>query len=197
MRRCRRSWRFTAWIAAAFLLGLGIAPAGLAQSLFDVGANYSYVHANMPPGGCGCFSMNGGEGWASYNLNGHFSVVGDFAAQRASNVIGTGGGLTLISYVFGPRYTMNGFHRIKPFGQALVGGAHASGSLAPGSSGLAGSPNAFAAVAGGGANFVLSERFAVQLIEADYYFTNFANGTNDRQNNFRISAGIVVRFGAR
>jgi len=38
----------------------------------------------------------------------------------------------LTSHLAGPCYTARGFDRFKPFGQVLFGGAHASGSLAPG-----------------------------------------------------------------
>ena len=30
---------------------------------------------------------------------------------------------------------------------------------------------------------------------AEYFLTKFPDGLNNRQNNFRYSAGIVVRFG--
>ena len=29
----------------------------------ELGANYNYARTNAPPGGCGCFSLNGGSGW--------------------------------------------------------------------------------------------------------------------------------------
>ena len=39
-----------------------------------------------------------------------------------------------------------------------------------------------------------SRRFAVRLIEADYLLTTFDNGTNNHQNNLRVSAGVVLHF---
>jgi hypothetical protein len=35
------------------------------------------------------------------------------------------------------------------------------------------------------------------MIEADYLLTTVDNGSNNHQNNLRISAGIVVHFGTR
>jgi hypothetical protein len=58
------------------------------------------------------------------------------------------------------------------------GGVHASGSLAPGNVLIDGSSNAF----------------AIRALEADCFMARFKNGVNDRQNNLRLSAGIVVRF---
>ena len=98
------------------------APAA-AQSL-DIGANYNYVHTNAPPGGCGCFALNGGSAWLGVNLTRSFGIVGEVASQHGSD---SSGDLMLTSYLAGPRYTVHGFDRFKPFGQVLVGGAHASG----------------------------------------------------------------------
>ncbi len=180
----------------ACLFTLSISPRAAAQAL-DVGADYAYVHSNLPPGGCGCFSMNGVNAWAGFNFAPHFAVVGEVGIEHASNIAGTSGDLTLTSYLFGPRYTMHRQGRFHPFVQALVGGAHASGSEAPGTNGLSGSSNAFAAAVGGGLNFAFTERISFRLIQADYYFSDFKNGSNDHQNNLRIGAGIVFRFGRK
>ena len=173
------------------------APAARAQAgepPFEVGADYNYVRANGPPGGCGCFSMNGGNIWASVRLAHGFSAVGEFSGQYSNDVNATGADLTLYSYVFGPRYTLGSSRRWRPFAQLLVGGAHASGAFEPAASGASGSSNAFAMVAGGGLDADVTSHFALRLFEADYYLTLFPNGVNGHQNNLRISAGIILRF---
>ena len=81
-----------------------------------------------------------------------------------------------------------------PYGQVLFGGTHAGGTLAPGSSGIAGSANAFAMTAGGGVEVEVRRRLAIRPAEVDYFLTRFANAVNDHQNNFRFSAGVVFRF---
>lgn len=175
----------------------------------EVGLDYNYVHANGPPGGCGCFSMNGGNGWVGLRLTNSFSAVGEFSAQHAGNIDNTGEDLTLFSYLFGPRFTLRKSERILPFGQVLVGGAHSTGTFEPSpgvgaglrsfspaavSGGGSGSFNAFAMVAGGGLDLKVSRHFGIRAFEADYYFTHFPNGVNDHQNNLRIAAGIIFRF---
>ncbi|MGB8521842.1 MAG: hypothetical protein WCD43_02655 [Candidatus Acidiferrales bacterium] len=40
----------------------------------------------------------------------------------------------------------------------------------------------------------LSPRFAVRVIQIDYYLTNFANATNDHQNNLLVGAGFVFHW---
>jgi len=84
---------------------------------------------------------------------------------------------------------------LRPFGEALIGFAHATGSLveqpnpAAGNAGLA-----LAATLGGGIDLVASQRITICLTQADYLATTFDNNTGDNQNNQRISAGLVPRF---
>ena len=40
----------------------------------------------------------------------------------------------------------------------------------------------------------MSRRFAIRAFEADYLLTTFDNGSNNLQNNFRISVGAVIHF---
>jgi outer membrane immunogenic protein len=189
----------TKTIALLLLLGFAaMAPRTAAAQrgdLVDVGVDYNFVRTNAPAGDCGCFAMNGGSGWVGFNFSHSFGIVGEIAGQHASNISSTGTDLTLTSYLAGPRYTWGRAHHFAPFAQALLGGAHASGSLAPGSSGLAGSANAFALTAGGGLDVSFTRRIALRAFEADYYLTRFDNGVNDHQNNVRIAAGVILRFG--
>jgi len=160
----------------------------------NVGIDYNYVRTNAPPGGCGCFNLQGGDGWLSLNFTRHVAIVGLVSGQRATDIDGSGEDLTLTTFVAGPRYSLALTRRFVPFAQVLLGGAHASGSLAPGNVVIDGSSNAFAMLAGGGLDIGLNRHFAIRALEADYFMTRFKNGVNDRQNNIRLSAGIVVRF---
>ena len=186
---------FRAAILLAACLGLLLLSASRiwAQSeRMELGANYNYVRTNAPPGDCGCFSMNGGSGWFGYNFGRGLGLLGEVGSQYASNINSTTADLTLTSFLVGPRFAWHRGHRIAPFGEVLVGGAHASGAL---TSGRSGSENAFAMAAGGGVDIKLGRHVALRLLQADYYLTRFDNGGNDHQNNLRIGEGIVVRFG--
>jgi outer membrane immunogenic protein len=183
------------------LLGLTLilVPAKLAilraqtMSLLEAGGNYNYMRTNAPPGGCGCFSLNGGAAWISYNPFGQLAIVGELSVQHASNVLGSGAGLTLTSYQAGPRYRFPQVRRLVPFAQVLLGGSHASGSYAS-NTGLA---NGFAATMGGGIDVELTNRVAIRAFQADYAFTHFPNGVNDHQNNLRLSMGVAFKLGKR
>ncbi len=165
-------------------------------SRIEVGGDYNWIHSNAPPGGCGCFSGYGGDGWASVRLTSQFSLAGEGATQNATKVNGTAAGIRIISFLAGPRFEVHSRRRLAPFGKVLVGGAHASGELTPLSSGVAGSATVFAFTAGGGADFGITPAFSVRLVDAEYFYTRFVNGTNDHQNNIRLAAGIVIHLGS-
>jgi outer membrane immunogenic protein len=155
-----------------------------------VGVDYTNIQSNGPPGGCGCFSMNGGNVWVSLGSLWNLSAVAEVGSAGARNVDGSGTSLTITSYLFGPRYTWRKFHRVQPFAQALVGAARANGSF-----GQTLGANAFASSGGGGLDVNLFPHFSLRAFEADYYFTRFTNGINDHQNNLQLGAGIIFEFG--
>jgi peptidoglycan-associated lipoprotein len=160
----------------------------------ELAVTYTYLHTNAPPDACGCFSMNGGGASFAYPLKHSFSVVAEAGAFTARNINSTGLDLTLSSYLGGGRYSLRRFQRFTPFAQLLLGAAHASGSLSPSQSGL-GSSTAFAMAAGGGLDANLGHHLAFRVFQTDYLLTLLPNGTNNRQNNFRFSTGIVFLFG--
>lgn len=161
----------------------------------EIGANYSFVHTNAPPGNCGCFQMNGGAGWFAYNFMPELALVGEVGGEYASNIKGATSDLRLTSFLAGPHYSWHHYKRYAPFGQVLLGEAHASGALTPAASGLAGSANAFAMAAGGGLDLEIAPRWRLRVVQMDYYLTRFNNGINDHQNNLRVGVGIAYRFG--
>jgi hypothetical protein len=49
--------------------------------------------------------------------------------------------------------------------------------------------------AGGGIDLKVSKHFSIRAAQADYLLTKIPDGLHNRQNNSRLSAGIVLRFG--
>jgi outer membrane immunogenic protein len=164
------------------------------QGRFQAGVEYNYLRANAPPGGCPCFSLEGGDAWFGYRLIRSFTLTGELASQHSSSIYGTGADLTLLSYLFGPRYALHHYRHFVPFAELLLGGAHADGSLAPSNTGLGGSSNVFALATGGGVDVPLSRHVSFRAARVDYYLTEFANGVNGHQNNLRVSSGLVLSF---
>jgi peptidoglycan-associated lipoprotein len=160
----------------------------------EVALTYSWTHTNAPPQGCACFSLNGGAAVFAYGFTRSISVVAEAGAGTNGNVNSTGKGITLSDYLIGLRYTHRSHARVEPYGQLLLGAAHASGALAPSQIGL-GATSSFAMSAGGGVDFIVNRHFAIRALQADYLLTLLPNRTNNRQNNFRLSTGLVFRFG--
>jgi hypothetical protein len=166
----------------------------------ELALGYSYLPSNAPAGDCGCFNMNGGNATFAWPLrSGMFAPAGDVTVAYAGGVSNTGDSLTLSTFTAGGRYLPRvGHSSLQPFGQVLVGVAHSSGTLVQGSNpGAANAGAAFAGNFGGGLDLRATSRFSVRLVEADYLLTTFDNGTNNHQNNLRISAGLVVHFGKK
>jgi hypothetical protein len=160
----------------------------------EIGANYNYFHANAPPGQCGCFSLNGGSGTVAVNLTPLWSGVADVAVAFANNVNNTQQNITIVNYLFGPRYTRRTYRRFVPYGQILFGGAKENVNFQ-----FAINRNSFALLGGGGVTTRLgrSRRFGLTVVQADYVYTRIPNAKNNTQNNIRISTGLTYQFGAR
>ena len=182
-------------LAAALLLGG--ATATLAQESYsgDAAATYQWVRTNAGPGQCGCFGLNGAGVSGSWYLRDHVSVVTEISTELTPRAPATHSSLTLTSYLAGARYRLpqpwiHGRHSPQLFAQALLGAAHSGG----GEAGVGDASYAFATRIGGGIDMPLNARFAVRMLQVDYFRTQFANGTNDRQNNLLIGAGVVFHW---
>jgi hypothetical protein len=97
--------------------------------------------------------------------------------------------------LFGPRIVLGQSSRITPFAQVLLGG----GRLNASSGSVNAGENGFAMAVGGGLDVPVHRHFAVRIVQAEYLMTRFdrVTGASATQNNVRISAGVVIRFGSR
>ena len=122
----------------------------------------------------------------------------------AANITGTHTGsigssaipLSLVTATFGPRYRWHADGRLSLYGEGLIGEANGFHSLLPTIAGSQSSANGFSAQVGGGVDYSLSNRFALRLLDAAWSRTQLPNGTDNVQNNLRLAAGVVLRFGA-
>jgi opacity protein-like surface antigen len=173
---------------------LGMALPGKAQDdspRFEAYAGYDYTRFNatnditfVPP--AQSVNGNGGSGQLEFNANRWLGIVGDLAAYAvARNGYAT---THEVSYLFGPRVNLRR-GKFTPFAQALLGAVWASDAI------VLGSKTAFGMTAGGGIDLTVSRHIAIRPVQAEYFLTKFPDGLNNRQNNFRYSAGIGFRFG--
>lgn len=117
--------------------------------------------------------------------------MGDLAGYGATSTANgalVGGAFT---YLFGPRVKLS-LPKVTPFAQALFGGIATTSGI-----GLPGDQNNFAMTAGGGIDFKVSRHVSIRPAQAEYFMTRLPNGLNNRENNFRIGAGIVLRLGGK
>lgn len=207
------------WLVLGLVLGgaaIFLASAAGAQenSKAEIFGGYSYVHINDR----GTASLNGGSGSVAVNPTGWLGAVADFGGYEGS-ASGLNG--NLFTYLFGPRVSLRR-GRITPFVQALFGGAHTSADpppqqnagalaharppevrpltmgvhpeIAVAGGGTFASSNTFAMAAGGGVDLNATQHIGVRLFQAEYLLTEFKDGIHNRQNDARVSAGIVFRF---
>jgi peptidoglycan-associated lipoprotein len=173
------------------------APATERAARPEIALGYTYLHSNAPQGGCGCFNMNGGNAAIAWPLgSGKFALAGDVTISHAGTVSTSGDNLTLTAFTAGVRYLPPMKSRLfQPFGQVLLGLAHSSGTLVQKANpGAANAGAAFAGNFGGRLDLLVNPRFSIRLVEAGYLLTTFDNGTNNHQNNLRISTGMVFHF---
>jgi hypothetical protein len=190
---------YARWISAIVVLACAFAGTARAQQAsgltpqFEVSGEYSYIRANAANSGGG-YNLNGGSASLAYNFSDRLAVVGDVGAYRFGG-LPSGLTSTMYTYLFGPRYTFRKLTRVTPFAQVLLGG----GRLNASSGGLNAGENGFSMAIGGGLDLPLRRRFSVRLIQAEYLLTRFdsTSGASATQNDVRISAGLVFRFGSK
>ncbi len=157
--------------------------------------------------------LHGGSTSLALNMNRYLGLVADFGGFHADrfgpgapptgNIVDASG--NVFTYMLGPRLSFR-HDKVTPFVQALFGGVHASTVTLNGCSGIGCSPlpseNAFAITAGGGLDLNVNRHFAIRIIQAEYLMTRFGDrsssaGQTARQNDVRLSTGIVFRFGGK
>jgi len=166
---------------------VGLGPGDIPRG--EIGLNYNFIHANAPPGQCGCFSLNGGSAAIVYNLRPNWSAVADVSVAHANNVDGTLQNITIINYLFGPRRSWRNHTRYIPYAQVLLGGAKENVNFE-----FVINRNSFGLSAGGGVTTRLSRRVGFNIAQFDYVYTQIPNAKSNRQNNIRIATGFIFRF---
>jgi outer membrane protein OmpA-like peptidoglycan-associated protein len=166
----------------------------------DLFVGYSYVRFSTNTLGVKeTFNWQGLDTNIAGNINRWFSVVGDFGVYRIKDLPpGVSG--SAYTFMFGPRFSHRG-QRWTPFLHALFGAARLADIQVPAPpTGSAFfnrrfSENAFATAIGGGVDANFNKHIGIRIFQAEYFLTKFTDGGNNKQNNLRASAGIVLHFG--
>jgi peptidoglycan-associated lipoprotein len=187
----------------------GARPAGSEnETRATIFGGYSYLRNN----GSG---FNGWEGQGTFNFNRYLGVTADVSGSSLTpfgfSALGFSAGTyqRLTNYLFGPTVTTN-LGRSSVFAHALFGEAHSSLGAGVGIPIIGGistdisSANAFAMAFGGGIDIGLTRHLAIRAVQVDYLRTQFnatdalttglSSSLGNRQNSFRYSTGVVLRF---
>jgi len=161
-----------------------------AFSQVELYGGYSHLSLSSTPSNIGS-SSNGWQGGIYLHLLGPFGAEADYSNHYGvSPRIPSGGGRYYVpkfTELYGPRFTL-ALPRIHPFVHALFGTVHGTAETPLGSR----SENAFGLAFGGGVNVKATRHVWLRLIQVDYLRAQFTNNT---QNDTRVSAGLVFRFG--
>jgi opacity protein-like surface antigen len=182
---------------SAVVLFLTAGSASKAFSQVELFGGYSHLGLNNAPSNVGSGS-NGWDGSAYLHLLGPWGAEADFSNHYGvSPVLPSNGGTYFVpqfTELYGPRFTL-ALPKIHPFVHALFGTVHGQAAVplpAPASGSSIVSENAFGLAFGGGINVKATQHIWLRLIQVDYIRSQFSN---NGQNETRISAGLVFRFG--
>src|SRR5713101_6060431 len=195
------SMRILASICTLVFAVLLFATPSHAQSI-ELFGGYSFVRAPVtfaqtaalcPVPGCPTTSnkvtlnLNGWEVGGALKVLGPLALAADYSDTSGSF---QGANTHLKTYLIGPQLRFPG--PISPFAHFLIGGAHESTTSSTGPL-ITASPtrNAFATTLGGGLDLKVLPFISLRPVQIDYLLTHFNSNT---QNQFRYSAGIVLRF---
>jgi hypothetical protein len=193
-------------LSMAVMLAAGAAsaqgvPAGQSAPV-DLAVTYDALHSNHIT--AQSFWMQGGAVELGARAYRGLGIVARVEGLHTGTNSTTGEPLSLVTAVFGPRYTIETrSHRYAIFGEGLAGISNGFDSLFSEGSGPVGSvnagttssSNALAVAVGGGLDVRLNHRFAIRALRASYLRTQFPNTTTNVQNSLSLSAGVVLRFG--
>jgi hypothetical protein len=181
--------KFVCLLGLVFLCSLSAA-AQEYNSKIDLFAGYSFVHTE-PGAQLSTFNANGGVASGALNFNSWFSGVLEAGGVHASKISGADVDATAVTLMAGPKISLFRGARLTPFAQTLFGFIHTD----PGYSQQTINHNTFAAAPGIGLDWNATRHLGIRLAQVDYLFTRMpATVGQVNWNNFRYSAGLVLRF---
>jgi hypothetical protein len=189
------------FLIAALTLALPVIAQAQEATRTEFFAGYSYMRLESSPN-TQDQDLNG------YNVSGAVTIFKKSLAIKADVSGHYGNVLVSINprtdqrqelFLFGPQYSFRKIPKIRPFAHALFGAARLKvRNDATGAANI--SDTGFAFAAGGGVDLKtpLGGKIAVRVFQADFVRTRLdftGTGNRDSSNNYRISTGVVLRFG--
>jgi hypothetical protein len=164
--------KFSLLAGLVFVVSLSASAQDLGDKV-ELFGGYSYLRTDSPGA-----NLNGWELSGQYKLAPFFGAAADFDGHYGSPF---GPSASFHTFLFGPQVSFPA--RVSPFGHILFGGAHVS------QAGF--SDTSFAMAIGGGIDARIAGPIYWRVFQGDYLPTWFGS---TRENNARISTGIVIHF---
>jgi hypothetical protein len=161
---------------------------------YEVSADYTHITFYAPSGPS--FGMNGWNGSIDYNFKPRLGLEAEVLGTYNDQV--KNGNTTIYTALFGPQIYPLGHRKLTVFGHALFGVGHYQLAFPP----LPPFPASTVTRAGagwelgGGADFYVHKNLGIRVVQLDYDKTDFFSG-NASRGNFRISVGVIYRFGQK
>ena len=168
-------------LAIGILFGLCSLAAMAAEPDYAKGeffGGYQYSHLE------GGVNANGFDLALNGNFNSYFGMTADLGSSFTTQ---NGVSLHNYTYTFGPQLSLRANRNYTPFVHVLLGGDHASASVA----GASATGNGFALLGGGGVDFNFNKNMAFRG-GADWMWMH-SNGTSSSKN-IRMLMGVVFRY---
>ena len=174
--------------ALIFLALLILPVSALAQQTpkVEVFGGYSNLTPNVDVSNFNSnFNLSGFNVSVTENLNSWFGGVLDFSSQYGTEA---GFKTNTQTLMYGPVFAYRKHPSFVPFVHGMVGAVRGGPEYLD----ISKPEYRIGLIAGGGVDLKVSPRVSLRLIQADYLMTRFSSA---RQDNIRLSAGIVLRFG--
>jgi hypothetical protein len=165
----------------ALVLFCSVAAAAQQTPKVELFGGYSHLLADLNDTS---FNLDGFHISAAENLNSWVGGVLDFSTHY-----GTRAGLYVNtqSIMYGPRFAYRKSKGVTPSAYALFGAVRGSAGF----DGISKPDTHFGLALGGEIDVRINDRVAFRVIQADYMMTRFVGL---RQDNIRVSTGLVFRF---
>lgn len=168
---------------------------GCSSNQTNLFLGYAYSNAVDAP----VKNLHGFNASVFHNVTGNVSLGGEVSGAYGSDQVQVSTAdadvkVTRYTYLFGPQFSTCPGDNVRVFAHTLFGGAHDSSKTTLGAATTDFSANAFAMGFGGGVDVRLNRHFSFRAVQADYIPTRFGGSW---QNNFRLSTGLVFRFGKK
>jgi hypothetical protein len=176
--------------ALIFLALLILPVSALAQQTpkVEVFGGYSNLAPNVDASNLNSnFYLNGFNVSVTENLNSWFGGVLDFSSHYGTEA---GSKTNTQSIMYGPVFAYRKHPIIVPFFHGMVGAVRGGPEYLD----ISKPEFRIGLIAGGGVDLKVSRRVSLRLFQADYLMSRFSSA---RQDNIRLSAGIVLRFGTQ